>query len=56
MAHGKENKFLLFALFLFLISGCAYPISKELRQEARKDLTFSMVLQDPTAHIGSIVL
>lgn len=56
MAHPRFPRFLLFGLFLLMISGCAYPISKELRQEARKDLTFSMVLQDPTAYIGSIVL
>jgi outer membrane lipoprotein len=56
MANPKSPKLLLFGLFLLMISGCAYPISKELRQEATKDLTFSIVLQDPTAYIGSIVL
>jgi len=56
MAHRRFPRFLLFSLFLFLLSSCAYPISKELRQEARKDLTFSMVLQNPTAYVGSIVL
>jgi len=56
MVHPRVPRFLLFGLFLLMISGCAYPISKELRQEAGKDLTFPMVLQDPTAHIGSIVL
>jgi outer membrane lipoprotein len=47
---------LLSGLSLFLLSNCAYPVSKELRQEARKDLTFPMVLENPTAYIGSIVL
>ena len=56
MAHYKFTKFLALGLFLFLISGCAYPISKELRQEASKELTFSMVLQNPTAYIGSIII
>jgi len=56
MINYKSPKFLIFGLLLLLISGCAYPISKELRQEVRKDLTFSMVLQDPTAYVGSIVL
>jgi outer membrane lipoprotein len=41
---------------LILIFGCAYPISKAVRQEAREGPTFSMVLQDPTAYVGSIVL
>ncbi|NWG02795.1 MAG: Slp family lipoprotein [Syntrophaceae bacterium] len=49
-------KYFLFSLLLMVISGCAYPISKELRQEVTKDITFPMVLQDPTAYMGSIVL
>lgn len=47
---------MLSGLSLLVISGCIYPISKELRQEAKEDLTFSMVLQNPKAYIGSIVL
>ena len=48
----------LFVLLLLpaAVAGCSYPISKELRQEARSDLTFSMVLKDPAAYKGSIVL
>jgi outer membrane lipoprotein len=53
MAH---HRFVLFGLSLFVISGCAYPISKELRQEASRELTFSTVLQNPTAYVGSIVI
>lgn len=56
MAHHRFSRCVLFGLSLFLLSACAYPISKELRREATKDLTFPMVLQDPTAYIGSIVL
>jgi len=56
MAHRRFPRFLFFGVFLFVISGCAYPISKELRQEASKELTFSTVLQNPTAYIGSIVI
>jgi outer membrane lipoprotein len=56
MADHRFPRYFLFSLLLMVISGCAYPISKELRQEVRKDITFSMVLQDPTAYIGSIVL
>jgi outer membrane lipoprotein len=56
MTHSRFLKFLLAGLFLFLISGCAYPISKELRHEASKELTFQMVLQNPTAYVGSIVI
>jgi starvation-inducible outer membrane lipoprotein len=41
--------------FIF-ISGCAYPISRELREEARENLTFSSVFQDPRAYTGAIVI
>jgi outer membrane lipoprotein len=39
-----------------LLSACAYPISKQFREEARKDLTFSTVLQNPTTYRGSVVI
>jgi outer membrane lipoprotein len=38
------------------ISGCAYPISQQLRQEAAKNVTFPMVLKNPSAYIGDIVI
>jgi outer membrane lipoprotein len=56
MAHHRFARVILLGSFLILISGCAYPISRELRQEAREGPTFTMALQDPTAYIGSIVL
>jgi len=37
------------ALSMAVLSGCAPVISSEWRKEARKDLTFPMVLRDPTA-------
>ena len=36
--------------------GCSYPISKELRQEARQDLTFPMVQANPDAYKGAVVI
>jgi outer membrane lipoprotein len=56
MAWYKSLRFLLLGLFLSGVLGCAYPISKELRQEAAKQVTFPMVLQNPTAYVGDIVL
>ena len=54
--HGYSWWFLL-GLCVFAVSGCAsYPISKDLREEAGKDITFSVVLQDPTAYEGFIVI
>jgi outer membrane lipoprotein len=56
MINDRFPKFLASGVFFLLISGCAYPISKELRQEANKELTFLTVLQNPTAYVGSIVI
>jgi outer membrane lipoprotein len=56
MVGGKLHRFLLCCLFLLLIWGCAYPISKQLRQEVNKNITFSMVLEDPSKYAGSIVI
>ena len=57
MARRRFYGLLLFASFLFAISGCKYPIiSRELRQEVQKDLTFTEVLRNPTAYVGSIVI
>ncbi len=47
---------LALALLLLGVFGCSYPIAKEYRQEARKDLTFPQVLQNPNAYIGSTVI
>ena len=56
MREHRFSRWFLFSLCVLAASGCAYPISKDLMQEANKDLTFSMVLQDPTAYVGSIVI
>jgi outer membrane lipoprotein len=56
MAWHKFTWFLVLSLSLSGAFGCAYPISKQLRQEASKEVTFPMVLQNPTAYVGVIVL
>jgi outer membrane lipoprotein len=56
MVRSRFSKILLFGLLLLLLSGCAYPISKELRQEAKESPTFPMILQNPTAYTGSVVI
>jgi len=51
-------RFFVLGLSLLMVSTCATPpIAKQYRQEAQsEDLTFSMVLQDPDAYVGDIVL
>ncbi len=56
MTSHKFPGFLSAAVLLLVLSGCAYPISKELRQEAIGEPTFSMVLQEPAAHRGAVVI
>jgi len=56
MAANKFHRVLFLCLILFLISNCAYPISRQLREEANKNLTFPTVLEDPTKYVGSIVI
>ena len=47
---------LKFIILVLSISGCAYPISEQLREEAAKNVTFPMVLNNPPAYIGDIVI
>jgi outer membrane lipoprotein len=56
MEHRRLPVFLLSSLALFLISGCAYPISEKWRQQAKEDLTFIQVVRNPEAYIGNIVI
>jgi len=56
----KRNPFQWLGLALLAavwVSGCAYqPISEALRKEARKNLSFPVVLENPEAYRGSIVI
>jgi hypothetical protein len=56
MAEHRFLKLALLGVFLSGAFGCAYPISTELRQQVTEDVTFPMVLQNPTSYIGDIVL
>ncbi|MEW6377012.1 MAG: Slp/YeaY family lipoprotein [Thermodesulfobacteriota bacterium] len=52
------NRFHLFLLlfFIFLISGCAHVISKNLRTKTDPSLTLNQVLQNPIANKGKWVV
>jgi len=43
-------------LVLLALSGCSYPISRELRREAKGGPTFQMVLANPDAYKGRVVI
>ena len=53
--HFNSSLFLLILLPVVLFSGCA-PISKELRAQADRTLTFQQVFQNPEAYKGKIVI
>ena len=56
MWQGNCSKLGFYVLLFLITFGCAYPISENLRQEAQKNLSFSMVFQDPLAYKGTIVI
>ena len=56
MDYRRFSTFVLGGLILFLMSGCAYPIAKQWRQQAKEDLTFTEVVRNPEAYIGNIVI
>jgi outer membrane lipoprotein len=55
-----KKRLLVDVLFLgilsILISGCSYPISKAVRQEAAQNLAFKDVLARPPAYRGIVVI
>jgi outer membrane lipoprotein len=56
MANRNVSRTVLCGLILLLLSSCAYPISKELRQESKESPPFAVVLSNPTAYVGSTVI
>ena len=56
MRRHSVHGLVVLGLALGAISGCGYPLSKQIRAQAAKDLTFPMVLADPDAHRGRIVI
>ena len=43
-------------LFLLISAGCVPVISKQLREEVSRDITFKEIIKDPEAYKGKIVL
>jgi outer membrane lipoprotein len=46
----------LCGLVLAVAGGCSYPIAKQYRLEARKDLTIAMVQEEPDEYKGALVI
>jgi outer membrane lipoprotein len=44
------------AVMVILLTGCASPISSQVRHEAAKNLSFTTVLASPGAHKGEVVI
>jgi outer membrane lipoprotein len=53
---GGRIRLFFFALFILLLPGCFSPVSKEMRRDARKDLSFPAVQRNPDAYLGSTVI
>ena len=56
MTTKRISRFLVFILLSVGLSACSLPIAKEYRMEVTKDVTFPMVLENPTAYVGDFVL
>jgi outer membrane lipoprotein len=56
MVVYRFPRWVILSVFLAGAFSCAYPISSELRNEVSEGITFPMVLQNPTAYAGKIVL
>jgi outer membrane lipoprotein len=52
---GRKGFLLCFAT-IFVLSACAYPISKGIRKEAEKGPQFKSVLRAPDMYTGSVVI
>ena len=56
----KQQRFragyLLFFLVIFLVTGCAHVVSRNLREKTDKALTFQQVLQNPNEYKGKTVI
>jgi len=52
----KYLNLFLSSMIIFLLSGCVYVISKEVRREATRDLNLREVIKNPTVYKGKVVL
>jgi outer membrane lipoprotein len=55
-AWGRPSSIWLWVLFLAGLSGCMQSMSSDVMMKVNQDQTFTEVIKDPEAHIGSTVL
>jgi len=53
---GRRATFCLWVFFLGMLIGCIHPISKSVMETVDRNVAFSVVIQNPRAYSGSIVL
>jgi len=56
MKRAPSRLLIVLASLLIGAAGCAYPISPELRERARPDLTYPVVAPDPMAYAGETII
>lgn len=56
MNRTQVLPYILETFLLIVIGGCAYPISQEMRAQAREDLTYPIVARNPSAYKGETVI
>lgn len=56
MNRMRILSYILQTTLFIMIWGCAFPISQEIRAQARQDLTFPVVARDPLAYKGATVI
>ena len=54
--YGKEAVLWAWILFSAVLSGCVHSFSPIVLDTVEKHLTYEVVIQNPKAHIGSVVL
>jgi outer membrane lipoprotein len=50
------KRFFIIAMALCLLSGCVHAVSRGVREEVDKEITFSALIKDPTVYEGRMVL
>jgi outer membrane lipoprotein len=50
------KRLLIFGIALSFLSGCVHAVSRDVLKEVDREITFSALIEDPTAYQGRVVL